>query len=100
MVGRDEAALDAEREAVGAPEPEEVGGDGRELPQHHLGPCGLAGVSSGLLILFSGGGLAHQWRRRAGESRRGLYDGGGGGVAGTRGRGARLVEEERARRIF
>lgn len=36
VVGRDEAALDAEREAVGAPEAEEVGGDGRQLPQHHL----------------------------------------------------------------
>jgi hypothetical protein len=37
-VGRDEAALDAEREAVGALEAEEVGGDRRELPQHHPGP--------------------------------------------------------------
>lgn len=35
---RDEAALEAEREAVRAPDAEEVGGDRRELPQHHPGP--------------------------------------------------------------
>jgi hypothetical protein len=58
VVGRDEAALDAEREAVGAPQPEEVGGDGRELPQHHLDPPrpDLAGGSSDPLILFAGTG--------------------------------------------
>jgi hypothetical protein len=36
VVGSDEAALDAEREAVGPLEPQEVGRDRRELPQHHL----------------------------------------------------------------
>jgi hypothetical protein len=36
VVGSDEAALDAEREAVGPLEPEEVGRDRRELPQNHL----------------------------------------------------------------
>jgi hypothetical protein len=36
VVGPDEAALDAEHEAVGALEPQEVGRDRRQLPQHHL----------------------------------------------------------------
>jgi hypothetical protein len=36
VVGSDEAALDAEREAVGALEPQEVGRDRRQLPHNHL----------------------------------------------------------------
>jgi len=95
VVGRDEAALDAEREAVGAPEPEEVGGDGRELPQHHVDPRGLAGVSSGLLILFSGAAWPTSGgggRGRAGEgfttaAAESLEQRGGGPDLVKRGRG-------------
>lgn len=43
MVWADEEALAAEREAVGAPEAEEVGRDRRQLPQHHLSPGGGGG---------------------------------------------------------
>ena len=43
VVGPDEAALAAEREAVGAAEAEEVGGDGGDLPQHHLSAAAAEG---------------------------------------------------------
>ena len=42
VVGPDEAALAAEREAGGAAEAEEVGGDGGDLPQHHLSAADAA----------------------------------------------------------
>lgn len=77
VVGADEAALDAEREAVGPPEPQEVGRDRRQLPQHHVEPRPRPAQRRA-----GRGGADPPRRRRRWRWRRGFYGGGGGGGGG------------------